>query len=114
MNQIVPLSSNPNQSLVVNLTVDGASLQLNLSIQFNEIAQYWTMSIADVNNNTILASIPMLCGVYPSANLLGQYQYKQIGSAYLLNVSNGGSTLDSPNSQNLGTDFVLLWGDNVP
>jgi len=113
MNQIIPLNSSPNQSFVANLTINGVSLQLNLSINFNEIAQYWTLGIADVNNNIILASIPMLTGSFPSANLLGQYQYKRIGSAYLLNVSNGGTNLDYPNGQDLGTDFILLWGDNV-
>lgn len=113
MMQVVPLNSNPNQTFLANLTVNGAALKLNLSISFNEIAQYWTMAIADINNNPILASIPLLTGTYPSANLLGQYQYKQIGSSYLLNVSNGGTNLDYPNGQDLGTDFVLLWGDNV-
>lgn len=113
MFQIVPVSSNPNQSFLANLTIDGAALRLNLSIRFNEISQYWTMSISDVNNNSILASVPLLTGSWPSANILGQYKYKMIGSAYLLNVTNGGSELDYPNGQNLGTDFILLWGDNV-
>ena len=113
MYQIVPLTSNPNQSFLANLTVNGAALKLNLSIQFNEIAQYWTMSIADANNNPILASVPLLTGSWPAANILGQYQYKQIGSCYLLNLTNGGPNLDYPNGQNLGTDFILLWGDNV-
>jgi hypothetical protein len=113
MYQIVPLSSNPNQSFLANLTVDGAALKLNLSFRFNEIAQYWTMSVADVNNVTILASVPLLTGSWPAANILGQYRYKQIGSCYLLNVTNGGSDLDNPTGQNLGTDFILLWGDNV-
>ena len=113
MNQIVPLNSNPNQNFLANLTVNGKSLKLNLSVRFNEISQYWTMSISDSNNNVILASIPLLTGSWPSANLLGQYQYKNIGSCYLLNVTNGGSTLDYPNGQNLGINFLLLWGDNV-
>ena len=113
MNQIVPLSSNPNQSFLANLTVNGVSLKLNLSFQFNEIAQYWTMSVADVNNNTILASVPLLTGVWPAANILGQYQYLGIGSCYLLNITSGGTGSDYPNGQNLGTDFILLWGDNV-
>ena len=113
MYQIVNLSSAPNQSFLANLTVNGAALKLNLSVSFNEIAQYWTMQIADVNNNILIASVPLLTGTWPSANILGQFQYKQIGSAYVLNVSNGGTTLDYPNGQDLGTDFQLLWGDNV-
>lgn len=113
MFQIVNLNSVPNQSFLANLSVNGAALKLNLYISFNEIAQYWTMQIADVNNNILIASVLLLTGSWPAANLLGQYQYMQIGSAYLLNVSNGGTTLDYPNGKDLGTDFQLLWGDNV-
>jgi hypothetical protein len=71
------------------------------------------MGIADVNNNILISEVPLLTGTYPAANILGQFQYMNIGSAYLLNVSNGSTTLDYPNGQDLGTDFVLLWGDNV-
>jgi hypothetical protein len=113
MYQIVNLSSTPNQSFLANLSVNGAALKLNLTINFNEIAQYWTMGIADVNNNILISEVPLLTGTYPAANILGQFQYMNIGSAYLLNVSNGSTTLDYPNGQDLGTDFVLLWGDNV-
>ncbi len=113
MYQIVNLSSTPNQSFLANLSVNGVALKLNLTINFNEIAQYWTMGIADVNNNTLISEVPLLTGTYPAANILGQFQYMNIGSAYLLNVSNGSTTLDYPNGQDLGTDFVLLWGDNV-
>lgn len=113
MYQTVNLSSAPNQSFLANLTVNGATLKLNLSVRFNEIAQYWTMQIADTTGTILLASIPLLTGSWPSANILGQYQYMQIGSAYVLNVSNGGTDLDYPNGQDLGTDFILLWGDNV-
>ena len=111
--QTIQLTSNPNQSFLANLTVNGAALKLNLTIDFNEIAQYWEMQIADVNNVILISSVPLLTGTFPSANILGQFQYMQIGSAYILNVSNGGTSLDYPNGQDLGTDFILLWGDNV-
>ena len=113
MYQIVTLNSAPNQSLLANLTVNGAALKLNLKISFNEIAQYWSMQISDVDNNILIASIPLLTGSWPAANILSQYQYKNIGSAYVLNVSNGDADNDFPNTSNLGVDFQLLWGDNV-
>lgn len=112
-NQIVPLNSSPNQTFLVSLTVNGAALKLNLSISFNEVAQYWVMQIADVNNNILISEIPLVTGSWPAANLLSQFQYLMIGSCYLLNVSNGGTSLDYPNGDDLGTDFILLWGDNV-
>lgn len=120
MDQIVPLSTQPNQSFLANLTVNGASLKLNLSVTFNEIAQYWMLGVADANNNVLIAGIPLLTGSWPAANLLKQYQYLQIGSAYLLNVSNTSlanelelTAVDYPNGGDLGTSFILLWGDNV-
>jgi hypothetical protein len=113
MYQIVNLNSVPNQTFLANLSVNAVALKLNLYVSFNEIAQYWIMQISDVNNNILIASVPLVTGSWPAANLLGQYQYMQIGSAYLLNVSNGNTQLDYPNGQDLGIDFQLLWGDNV-
>jgi hypothetical protein len=74
------------------------------------MAGYWQMQISDVNNNVLIASAPLITGWWPAANILGQYQYMQIGSAYLLNTGN--APTDYPNSGNLNL-FSLLWGDNV-
>jgi hypothetical protein len=51
----------------------------------------------------------MLTGVYPAANMLAQHAYLAIGSAYLLNV--GSSDADYPGANDLGSDFLLVWGD---
>jgi len=107
--QIVPLTNAPNQTLQVTLNVDGASLTLNLGINFNETASYWTMTISDDQGNLILDSVPLLVSQYPTANILGQFAYLAIGSAYVVNAT--GSGLDSPDSTNLGTDFLLIWSD---
>jgi hypothetical protein len=74
------------------------------------MAGYWQLAIFDVNNNPLVASVPLITGWYPAANLLGQYQYLNIGSAYLLNTGN--AAVDYPGPTNLGL-FSLLWGDNV-
>lgn len=112
MNQIIPLTNSPNQTITVNLTVNGAALTLNLTINYMEIGQYWYMQVADANNKLLLAQIPLLTGSWPAANILEQYQYLRIGSAYVLNISNT-DVVDYPDANNLGTDFVLMWGDNV-
>jgi len=134
--QQIPLTNSPNQQLTASLTVDGAPLTLNLGINYAEMTGYWLLSITDANNNLLIASVPMICGGYPAANLLKQQRYLGIGSAYLVNASNlapgqGGSLgygagdygggayggdsgqggSDYPNSTNLGTDFQLWWGD---
>jgi len=107
--QILPLNVAPNQTFSVQLTINGAPLTLNLSLSYSEMAGSWQLAISDVNNNTLIASVPLITGWYPAANLLSQYQYLQIGSAYLLNTGNTG--VDYPGPSNLGA-FSLLWGDN--
>jgi hypothetical protein len=116
--QLITLTTSPNQQLTASLTVDGNPLTLNLAINYDEMAGYWVMAISDSNQNLLMASVPMLCGSYPAANLLKQQRYLAIGSAYIVNVSNLAPTnvdaaggLDYPDSTNLGTDFQLWWGD---
>lgn len=132
--QVIPLNNSPNQSYTVQLSVDGSSLTVNITVKFNEMAGYWILSISDVNNNLLVDSVPMVTGTYPAGNLLQQQAYLKIGSWYLVNVSNlivenslgygqqgygttpyGGviqeGGVDYPNNTNLGTDFQLWVGD---
>ena len=108
-NQIVPLTSMPNQSLTTQLIVDGKSLTLNLVLSYSYMSGYWFMTVYSAQGTLLLDSLPMLTGVYPAANILAQYVYLVIGSAYLLNVGN--SATDYPGANDLGSNFVLLWGD---
>jgi len=76
------------------------------------MANYWVATIADVSTGQIiLDSLPLVTGQYPAANLLGQYAYLGLGSAVVLNMEN--SPLDYPDSETLGTIFLLAWGDTV-
>lgn len=135
--QLVPVNSSPNQQFTAALTVDGSPLSLNLSLNYNEMAGLWMMSVSDVNNNLLVSSIPLVTGGYPAANLLQQQRYLTIGSAFIINVANlngsgasvgfnygqggygqgpyGGGVgfggVDYPDDTNLGTSFVLWWGD---
>ena len=104
--QVIPLDASPNQTWQVSVSINGTVQDFFVNLNFNEVAGYWVMEIADSNQNLLLSDVPLLCGL----NLLQQYQYLQIGSLYLLNVGNDPS--DSPNSTNLGSSFVLVWGDN--
>ncbi len=108
--QLVPLQSLPNQTFSVQLTVNGSALTLNLTCSYNAMAGWWKLSIADSNGNLLVDGVPLITGYYPSANLLAQYQYLRIGSAYLLNTGN--APADYPSQYTLGL-FSLLWGDNV-
>lgn len=134
--QVIPLSTSPNQQFTAQLTVDKKPLTLNLTVRYNEMAGYWLLSISDSSNTLLIDSVPLITGSYPAANILEQQRYLQIGSWYVVNVSNllvesgsdigygegfygegpyggqvGQGGTDYPNDTNLGLDFQLWVGD---
>jgi uncharacterized membrane protein len=106
--KIVPLTTDPNQSLSITLPINGENITLGLTVRYNSIANYWVMTIHDNNSVLLLDSLPLVPGDYPAADILGAYQYLGIGSAFIVNASNSG--LDIPNDISLGVDHFLLWG----
>lgn len=108
-NQLVPLDNAPNQSFELPVNVDGSPISLFVQLRYNEIAQYWVMTIKDLSGNLILDSVPFLTGSAPAGNILGQFAYKEIGSALILNASQVAK--DHPTNNDLGTDFLLIWSD---
>jgi hypothetical protein len=110
--QIIPLDNSPNHSFVATLSVNGNNISLSFFLTYNESAGYWLMRISDPGTGLIiLDSLPLLTDGTQAANLLAQYHYLKIGSAYLVKVAP--SDTDYPNNTNLGTIFLLLWGDNT-
>jgi hypothetical protein len=103
---IVPLTTSPNQTFTSTIPIDGKKIKFNFFLRFNTEAGYWVLDISDSSNTNLLASINLVCGL----NLLEQYSYLNIGSAYIVKVDDSLSD-DSPTENNLGTDFVLVWGD---
>ncbi len=109
--QTVPLTSSMNQTMQLNLTVDGNPLVLNVAVEWSVSAGQWLMSISDSANNLLISMLPLVTGIYPAANLLAQYGYLAIGSLWLL--ATGQNATSDPTSTNLTTDFTLLWGDTL-
>jgi hypothetical protein len=108
--QIVPLTNAQGQTFTVQLTVDGNPLTLIIGLTFNVMSGWWSMSITNASGASLIGAVPLVTGLYPAANLLAQYTYLQIGSAYLLNTGN--SQQDYPSQNNL-SQFSLLWSDTV-
>ena len=104
----VPLTTSPNQSFTCTIPIDGKSITFNFFLRYNTQAKYWIMELYDTKNNTIVVSIPLICGL----NLLGQYSYLRIGSACIIKVDTT-LTSDKPDEKNLGTDFILVWSDTI-
>ena len=108
---IVPVDSHPDQDIAVTVEVSGKNIPLRLHIRWNWTYEYWFMSIYDgISGDMLVDAIPMVTGDYPAADLLKQYQHLGIGSALIVPVSEEVSS-DRPNADNLGTEYVLVWGD---
>lgn len=105
---IVPVTSNPNQTFTSTIPVDGSSIKFNFFLKFNTENNCWVLDIKDSSNNGIVTGINLVTGV----NLLEQYSYLKIGSAYLVKADTS-LTDDLPTQYNLGTSFKLVWGDTA-
>jgi Domain of unknown function (DUF6983) len=110
--QIVPLDNSPNQTFNLVIAIDGTTKTLRLNLRYNEIADYWVMTVSDIAGNVLVDSVACVTGNITAGNILGQFEYLSIGSAYLIN-SSGVSSPDFPDNTDLGSDFQLLW-DNTP
>lgn len=111
--QILPITSDPNQTFQAQVNIDGRNLTLGFFLSYNETAGYWTMDISDPSTGVAyICGVPLLPGVFPAANLLDQYTHLIIGSIYIINVS--GNPSEQPDDKNLGTDFELVYSDTTP
>jgi len=108
--QVVPLSSS-SQTITAQLQVDGAPLTLVLTIKWSAMAGYWVLTVSGAQGNLLVDGVPLVTGWYPAANLLAQFGYLKIGSAYVLNL--GIDNSDYPGNTDLGTGFILVWGDTA-
>lgn len=105
---ILPVTSNPNQTFSSTIPIDNGSIKFNFFLRYNTESSCWILDILDSSNNSLVSGINLVCG----ANLLEQYSYLKIGSAYLVKTDT--SLIDDlPTEYNLGTKFVIVWGDTV-
>jgi hypothetical protein len=93
--------------------VDGRNLPLILTFRYNSEADYWIISITDdISGVMLIDSLPLISGIYPSANMLAQYAFLGIGSIFIVKVNPDNPDV-APNTFNLGKDFQLVWGDTI-
>ena len=110
---IIPLTTEPNQQMQVELSIDGKQHSFLLTIRYNVVGAYWNMDIAKSDTGEqVLVGIPLLASEYPAANVLEQHSYLEIGAMYVVKI-NESIKQENPDVTNLGTDFVLVWGDSI-
>lgn len=107
----VNLNKFPEQRAVFNLPLNGKSVPMAIRLSYNARGDLWHMDIENERTGeVILANVPLLCGADNTYNLLKQFEYLGIGSAYIKKVVENTDT-DSPDYNTFLSQFVLMWGD---
>lgn len=81
-------------------------MELTIQLSFKEVPGYWLISITNKAGNMLLCNVPLLKG----GNLLAQYGYLDLGYLTVVEVNPTGK--DYPGPEQLGTDFILIWGED--
>lgn len=110
---MVALSALPNQTMKVRITIDNSKKAYYLFFSYREICEYWTMDLMDTYKNPILSNIPLVTGggLLEAGNLLKQFGYKRLGSILIYKATETDN--DTPDTEDLGSDFLFLWGDTI-
>ena len=101
-----------NQRDRVVLKIENKNRVLYLKLRWHVKIERWMLSIFDEDNNPVLRNIPLLAGFdYPSADLLRQFEYLEIGHAAVFSFTQEPNT-PNPVADNLGAYKVwgLVWG----
>jgi hypothetical protein len=108
---IIPVSNTPNQRFSVKVPLGDANKHLGFFIYWNEIAEYWQMTLRDEDEGVeLINGLPLVTGQGEAVNLLEQFDYLKVGKAYIIKVSKS-SLRDYPGLNDWGRNFVLAWGD---
>ena len=106
----IPLDSDVDQEFDVTVEVGEENVDMTLHLRYNTEGDFWKMDISDGNTGDMLVSnVPLLTGYSFSADMLRQFGYVGIGSAMVVKMTDTADG-DFPNIDNLGTDYVLVWG----
>ena len=108
----IPLDTTPDQEIHITVEVNKENIPLILRLRYNTEGEFWRMDVSDGTTAKMLVSnVPLLTGEYPAANLLRQFEHIGIGAAMIVKATEQ-TERDIPGISDLGTDFVLVWGDN--
>lgn len=103
----IPLSNTAFSAQTFKLTLGERNINILLKLRYHDLYSLWVMDIIDNGSGKELAlGVPLVAGV----DLLGQLQYLDIGSAYVVAVEP--TDLQQPDNTTLGSTWVLLWGSD--
>jgi hypothetical protein len=104
----IPVTDQPNQEfeVVIPLRSD-RNIALSFYFSFNDVAQYWEMSVGDASSGQTLISCLPLVTSSPSQNIISQWAYLDIGKAYVVPLTDLATGV--PGLNDWGVNYSLLW-----
>ena len=107
----IPLTNSPNQAFTCIVPVNDKNVNLRFRLWYNYTAKYWLFSLDDVKTEKeIITNLPLLVSAGRFSNILAQLDYMRIGSMIVVPLEP--DLLESPDDENLGSYYALVWGDN--
>ncbi|WP_304067665.1 phage baseplate plug family protein [Megamonas hypermegale] len=105
----IPLTTAPNQTFNFKININGSNIHLKIFLRYLEEYKHWVADISNADTNEcLIAGLPLVPGNGLAANLLAQYDYIDIGEAYIVKAEQ--TDLEYPDNKTLGSSFLLLWG----
>lgn len=103
----IPLTSTPYAQYTFKLTLGKKNINILLKLRYYDLYELWVADVCDNSSgDTLINGLPLVPGI----DLLGQYSYLDIGSAYVVSIEP--TTQEQPDSETLGSKWLLVWGDN--
>lgn len=105
MYSIIPVQAIPNYTFSCKIPVDEQNVTLSFHLTYNELAKYWMTRVTDSKGNVLIRGLPIL----PAQNILEQFQYMKIGSAYV--IPRQTAQEEWPTQDTLDSDWYLVWSN---
>lgn len=107
----IPLTNAPNQTFNCTIPVNGNNKEFRFDLWYNYEAEYWLLTLSDVKTEqVILSNIPLLCSNSFYYDIFYQLGYLKIGICSILPIVEDIKSM--PDNTNLGTSYLMIWGDN--
>lgn len=106
------LQKRSNTKTRISVPINGVSTYLYLTFVYNQIGEYWTMTISDSSQQELVSNHPLLTGHKGAQNILRQLGHLGIGSAYVVNLVDDPTT-DYPDFDTWLKEFDLWWGSEA-
>ena len=106
MLQIIPMEEITNYKFSCIVTIDEGTIDLGFHLMYNDIIDYWTVDVFKQETEVITA-YPLI----PAQNILEQFSYLKIGSAWIVHQSEIDLNEEWPSANTLASKWYVVWGD---